>query len=104
MNKHTPGPWEAIGNLVRSPMAKENGSGVMLAECADRWFLKVNSDEAKANARLMAAAPELLEALQTIDKRFKACSKATILSSEAYDAFYQSFVQAAIAKATGEQS
>jgi hypothetical protein len=66
MSAHTPGPWEAIGNLVRSPMDKESGSGVMLAECADRWFLKVNSDEAKANARLIAAAPELLEALQNL--------------------------------------
>ena len=61
--KHTPGPWEAIGNLVRSPMAKDLGSGVMLAECADRWFQKVNSEEAKANARLIAAAPEQNKAL-----------------------------------------
>ena len=62
--QHTPGPWEATGNLVRSPMAKELGSGVMLAECSDRWFVKVNSDEAKANARLIAKAPEMLEALK----------------------------------------
>ena len=64
--QHTPGPWEATGNLVRSLMAKELGSGVMLAECSDRWFVKVNSDEAKANARLIAKAPEMLEALKDV--------------------------------------
>lgn len=86
--KHTPGPWEAIGNLVRSPAAKELGSGVMLAECADRWFQKVNSDEAKANARLIAAAPELLEALNDL------------LEQSGIDGLWADKARAAIAKAT----
>lgn len=69
--KHTPGPWEAIGNLVRSPMVHPQGSdrprGIMLAECADGYSIKVNSAEACANARLIAAAPELLAELGKAD-------------------------------------
>lgn len=98
MNKHTPGPWEAIGNLVRSPMAKEKGFGVMLAECADRWFLKVNSEEAAANARLMAAAPELLEATKWCVALCEEIGK-DAMATNAYAASI-----AAIAKATGGQS
>jgi len=65
--KHTPGPWEAIGNLVRSPMVHPQGTdrprGIMLAECADGYGVKANSAEAAANARLFAAAPDLLAEL-----------------------------------------
>ena len=63
--KHTPGPWDAIGNLVRSPMHQPEGlpRGVQIVECRDGYFLP-HTEEAKANARLIAAAPELLEALK----------------------------------------
>lgn len=62
--KHTPGPWEAIGNLVRAPMVQPEGlpRGIQIADCRDGYFLS-HTEEAKANARLIAAAPELLEAL-----------------------------------------
>lgn len=65
MTKHTQGPLEAIGNLVRSPMTQqdERPRGVLIAECRDGYYLE-HTDEAKANARLFAAAPELLEAAQ----------------------------------------
>ena len=57
--KHTPGPWEAVGNLVRSPMVQPQGlsKGVQIAECRDAYFLS-HTEESKANARLIAAAPE----------------------------------------------
>ncbi|MDH0851826.1 hypothetical protein N5D66_28090 [Delftia tsuruhatensis] len=63
-DKHTPGPWEAMGTWVRSPMHQPEGlpRGVQIAECRDGYFLP-HTPEAKANARLIAAAPELLEAL-----------------------------------------
>ena len=66
---HTPGPWEAVNNLVRSSMVQPEGSGrvggVMVAECADGFGLKFGS-EACANAKLIAAAPELLAVLQEL--------------------------------------
>ena len=66
-NKHTPGPWEAVGNLVRSPMVQPQGlsKGVQIAECRDAYFLS-HTEESKANAHLIAAAPELLEALSKL--------------------------------------
>lgn len=63
--KHTPGPWEAVGNLVRSPMFQPDGlpRGVQIVECMDGYFQPF-TEEAKANAHLIAAAPELLDALE----------------------------------------
>lgn len=56
--KHTPGPWQVVdaGNPeIRS------ASGQCLA---DAWSYDLDStDEALANARLIAQAPELLKAL-----------------------------------------
>lgn len=65
-DKHTPGPWEAMGTLVRSPMHQPEGlpRGVQIAECWDGYFLP-HTPEARANARLIAAAPEQHELLQT---------------------------------------
>lgn len=66
--QHTPGPWEVIGNLVRSPMAQLNDeeqrpAGMILADCRDGYGLS-QSNEAKANACLMGAALELLAELE----------------------------------------
>ena len=92
--KHTPGPWEAVGNLVRSPMVQPQGlsKGVQIAECRDAYFLS-HTEESRANARLIAAAPELLEVAQMI------------LAEDLLDFLpeeYASKVRAAVAKATGE--
>jgi len=74
--QHTPGPWQAIKwsshaqtTVVTAPWAavirlgKHFKSGAVIAECqgARSGYL---DDEAEANARLIAAAPELLEALE----------------------------------------
>jgi hypothetical protein len=100
MSKHTPGPWvadlETYPIMVRSqsetwPLVDELGNeegrtGVFIANTGDN----------KANARLIAAAPDLLEAL---------CKLA-----ELYDAMgaprgpCRIIADAAIAKAIGEQA
>ncbi|MFC4923622.1 hypothetical protein [Delftia deserti] len=66
-DKHTPGPWEATGNFVRSPMHQPEGlpRGVQIVECRDGYFLP-HTEEAKANARLIAAAPDMLAALRDV--------------------------------------
>ena len=57
MSKHTPGPW-----LAREPNGKGRG---WLAGPA--WLgANTYSEECEANARLIAAAPELIKELQSI--------------------------------------
>lgn len=57
MSKHTPGPWHvAAGNQIRS--AKHQISHI--------WMMR--NGEGKANAQLIAAAPELFEVLLFIKR------------------------------------
>lgn len=53
-SKHTPGPWLRMGRSIG------NGAG----EIATVWGLR--DERAIANARLIAAAPEMLAALKAI--------------------------------------
>lgn len=55
----------------------------------------ITMDEARANARLIAAAPELLEALVAVERR--------IADDDGFDGTKE-IIRAAIAKATGEQA
>ena len=62
---HTPGPWEANGYDVRQPR------GRYIAYCGpshtpDDVYPKSCKIEDEANARIIAAAPELLNVLEDI--------------------------------------
>lgn len=60
MNKHTPGPWKAVA--VKSALSiKAHDGCVTIANIG--WMLRQNYPESEANAKLIAAAPVLLEAL-----------------------------------------
>ena len=52
--QHTPGPWGVVANPLR--VVSERGDHI----CGDMEW----NDDYHANARLIAAAPELLESLQ----------------------------------------
>ena len=56
--KHTPGPWEVSGDGVSVTM-KDNGQHVVAVAKAPQWL---TGEEAEANAALIAAAPDGLEA------------------------------------------
>jgi len=56
--KHTPGPWSA------SP--SPTSDGLYHVYKADGNFLTLEDAEHEANARLIAAAPDLLEALESL--------------------------------------
>jgi hypothetical protein len=66
--KHTPGPWARIGTTVYALMHDGWKRGV--EQFKNRFTVQVQRDrecseeEAEANARLIAAAPDLLEALE----------------------------------------
>ena len=62
MPKHTPGPWETVGGLgvyTQDQPGKPVRQIVHNTKGADR-------EEARANARLIAAAPEMLDLLRSI--------------------------------------
>ena len=57
MSKHTPGPWEANGVIVTA--GRESFRA--LFDCKP-ISMTLSAEECEANAQLIAAAPELLEA------------------------------------------
>lgn len=61
---HTQGKWEIIeyGDIIRIECKKNKFSGRSIAKLADFGLTKEN----KANAQLIASAPELLEACKSI--------------------------------------
>ena len=93
MNKHTPGPWRF--DLARFNSGHEDAGlsayGSVVSEEGD-WFICGIEDakEWEANARLIAAAPELYEALCDMVSDHDDLSEATL-----------EFARAALAKARG---
>jgi len=91
--KHTPGPWRAVGGAIRPESAKgyTGGYAPILSAHHDKRL----PDNREANAKLAAAAPELLDALRWLVQHAPLPS----LSGD-YAAGYLS-AKAAIHKATG---
>lgn len=99
MSKHTTGPWAwQEGTPIIS--CQWNGRYHVIAgvECKTlAWHEDANcaGREAGANARLIAAAPDLLEALQEVE---------AFMGADFDDLPSASKARAAIAKATGESN
>lgn len=85
--KHTPGPWEFCG--------RTNLPGHPFAVAAGPWTFYASLE---ANARLICAAPELLEALKAVGEFFDTWQ---IVRGPAEDALFEQ-IDAAIAKAVGQ--
>ena len=66
MNKHTPGPWthEGQGDITG---IEDNGFGRGPVDVCS-VYLRTVEGRHEANARLIAAAPDLLEALECLIK------------------------------------
>ena len=67
--KHTPGPWytdisDAMIAVRARHEERDYGGGLTVAILGQ--FMEPGTDETHANARLIAAAPELLAALQNL--------------------------------------
>ncbi|EPH0529431.1 hypothetical protein L4Y30_005605 [Pseudomonas aeruginosa] len=120
MRKHTPGPWgierlhgeiNVISCNERDGAAKDMGIVYVLARDVGGMIHGEQFDdrsEVEANARLIAAAPELLEACQAFSRLYARLwdvvepSGSGFLSPESvkeYDAIHE-LMNAAIAKAT----
>ena len=88
--KHTPGPWQKKRN-ISSVAVLDNSGGLVARLPATEWDIEKQDD----NARLIAAAPELLEVLRYIE--------GVALANEPRDLpTIAAKARAAIDKATGE--
>lgn len=65
--KHTPGPWNAFNSIKAIGVGSERSdvAWVRFEECGLMDTAR-SQEEDEANARLIAAAPELLAALQEV--------------------------------------
>lgn len=107
--QHTPGEWRISG------VSQEDGSifiaknqivicYVTNAASIFEVVLKQTPETQFANARLIAAAPDMYEALKSIDARLRECMAIGLglTAADVYDSFYREIVRAALAKASGE--
>ena len=95
-SKHTPGPWNTVDSNVES---KPGGPNVAIAYDPND-HMHVNKT-CRANARLIAAAPELLAALTLLTDIYRAKSTGHHHPTRWESAWKQSY--AAIRKATGQE-
>lgn len=93
MNKHTPGPWTNRGRIPQPGLPHSTvAAKTLIARVYSEAFGDIEQEE--ANARLMAAAPELLEALENLLRYLETDDMRDLDMNKA---------RAAIAKATGEE-
>jgi hypothetical protein len=107
--KHTPGPWGALPEECDKPYVRIRGTRLggryKVANVLTPVYEGVHAREAeetRANASLIAAAPELLEALE----KFVKYNDAEHMNDVSMMLQYADALEcgrAAIAKATGEQ-
>lgn len=62
MSKHTPGPWNALDRAVLKGPPGEERTWIIASCPVNALGKKTKTSEAQANASLIAAAPDLLEA------------------------------------------
>ena len=108
-SKHTPGPWLQEGNWVYAegdPIRLSGGKEIR----PNAFTLSVSAgpdrtrEEAEANARLIAAAPDLLEVAQRSADALRSAGIEPRATSDNPLEWLLHQTEAAIAKATGEQS
>lgn len=92
MSKHTPGPWSAEEGRHNSGVEADNQWGSIVADNYCVAAIWADAPNYKEDARLIAAAPDLLETLRWIGRQ----------NPEAYEDFIMECrkrARAAIAKA-----
>lgn len=95
MSTHTPGPWKVLDYFAPQSLDQVKMQYAVLVEAKPSWLCYAFHE---GDARLMAAAPDLLEAMQLMVARFEPNAWANELKpKEVLD-----IARAAIAKATGE--
>ncbi len=97
-NEHTPGPWAVSSSPYESPdIVTTCGSLISTA-----WEEYAGPEGAAMNAHLLAAAPELLAALEALEADVRYLVEDGTLSEGALEHPSMLAARAAIAKARGE--
>lgn len=115
MSKHTPGPWEVKSGMSCRRVEDTHGGAVTIIynhqeyngeACGSITSQNKTDDELQANARIIAAAPELLEACEALlvmmGKQGGHRKLDDQLTWRANDEKAEATARAAIAKAKGE--
>ena len=114
MSKHTPGPWLIDGipyNGYDDPVVysgavlNSRGDGQYICQTTYDMQSITQRDSVEADTRLIAAAPDMLEACQVASDIFLAidCTCTDLpLNYECLRCYGMASMQAAIAKATGD--
>lgn len=92
MSEHTPGPWSVNDDTDISGVENDPKNGCVGPVDVAHVYLRTVPGRTEANARLISAAPDLLEALQNLENDDGSIPK------HAWD-----MVQNAIAKAIGNK-
>lgn len=95
--KHTPGPWRQHKSQGKLYASVRGPCNELVADCGSRSDLL-----AQANARLIAAAPELLETLISLRFTVKTAVESGLVKFDVNDNPLTQ-LEAAIATAKGEQ-
>lgn len=102
MSKHTPGKWWVTGNMTLYVNARLSDG--LIQEVASIGPTEADNgygEQQKANARLIAAAPDLLNALQSIAEYWNKDQNEIAVADACWYAVETA--HAAIAKATEDQ-
>lgn len=108
MNKHTPGEWRIAVPMTGDDLVIESQPGLNYHELArvraPQYSDGANRDEMRANARLISAAPELLEALIDTEKHLAEYVDAVTMSGGSPTKSLAALlrIRAALAKAKGD--
>lgn len=103
MTKHTPGPWEIAFETFDNDGAPETAIQALGGRAFVAFALEFgpnNPQMREANARLIAAAPDLLEALKKIVKSLADQDDEGMIEH----VYLMIKARAAITKATGEEA
>lgn len=100
MSAHTPGPWHVNKGPRNALPHIRSATGLYVMDAAPRGSNAMSTTRQMADAVLIAAAPELLEALRNSLSLLEIhCGNSDDIANVVMDK-----ARAAIAKATGEQA
>lgn len=97
MKTHTLGPWQAVNWTCHAPTTIKAADGTVVADTSG---FGRHTDDCIPDARLIAAAPEMLEALRIAQKWLCNCAPTANIDGPKP----LPVIALAIAKATGGQS